>query len=181
MKNQTLHTNIKPINKPINFKPKFEKPVNKPRNFEPIDLIETHWSVRDCSCRHNRRTFPSRNSRKRLRPRQSSGKTRTFRHVGRRRYHAPVEQELVWRVPSTFAKHHSELGPVAGGVIAGSEHANHAVAFVVPTHLETRVLLGINELEEHHVLVWTKRGRTVFKVSSYMMEWAMQSDGWFGF
>ena len=42
MKNQTLHTNIKPRNKPINFKPKFEKPVNKPRNFKPIDLIETH-------------------------------------------------------------------------------------------------------------------------------------------
>ena len=38
MKNQTLHTNIKPIN----FKPKFEKPVNKPKNFKPIDLIETH-------------------------------------------------------------------------------------------------------------------------------------------
>ena len=82
MKNQTLHTNIKPINKPINFKPKFEKPVNKPRNFKPIDLIETHWSVRDCSCRHNRRTFPSRNSHKRLRPHQSSGKTRTCRRVG---------------------------------------------------------------------------------------------------
>ena len=64
MKNQTLHTNIKPRNKPINFKPikiqetnpqireprnkpinfkpKFEKPVNKPRNFKPTDLIETH-------------------------------------------------------------------------------------------------------------------------------------------
>ena len=40
--NQTLHTNIKPRNKPINFKPKFEKPVNKPRNFKPTDLIETH-------------------------------------------------------------------------------------------------------------------------------------------
>ena len=42
MKNQTLHTNIKPKNKPIIFKPKFEKPVNKPRNFKPTDLIETH-------------------------------------------------------------------------------------------------------------------------------------------
>ena len=37
MKNQTLHTNIKPRNKP-----KFEKPVNKPRNVKPTDLIETH-------------------------------------------------------------------------------------------------------------------------------------------
>ena len=42
MKNQTLHTNIKPRNKPINFKPKFKKPVNKPRNFKPTNLIETH-------------------------------------------------------------------------------------------------------------------------------------------
>ena len=42
MKNQTLHTNIKPRNKPINFKPKFEKTVNKPRNFKPTDLIKTH-------------------------------------------------------------------------------------------------------------------------------------------
>ena len=42
MKNQTLHTNIKPKNKPINFKPKFEKPINKPRNFKPTNLIETY-------------------------------------------------------------------------------------------------------------------------------------------
>ena len=42
MKNQTLHTNIKPRNKPINFKPKFEKLVNKSKNVKPTDLIETH-------------------------------------------------------------------------------------------------------------------------------------------
>ena len=55
MKSQTLRTNIKPRNKPINFKPrkfvklthKFEKPRNKPTNIKPRKIQGTNPQIRE--------------------------------------------------------------------------------------------------------------------------------------